>query len=671
MVSERDTLLLESSKRFDQLKDDFQYNLALLDARDKEIQRLEAVAESGTLRIKELDIDKKSLLGKIETLMQNENMRINQFDQEKANNKKRLLQLKEEIEHTVWTSGETLKSKERDLTSLRVELTQQKAEYEEQIESQRNDLTKTFERLLQQREDSFKEKERQIGGQIDTLSYKFEHLKNENTRLKTESVEQKRRADLLHEENELKDENYRKLLWKMDDERAAMQRSEDAFQRNLQQLTMQISEAKAEAEKAGAEGQREIDLARNDCQREKELRHSAEKIVEDTRRKFFDEETRYQRELSEGRSREEVLMHEINSLRMERDDALNRLTHGKAEIDAITLQHRGLMRDLGSTKDDLLLTSKILEETEARLRTQEAQAEQDREAAIQALEVSESRARDEMFSFKDDAMHIQDKLKGDFEKARAQLKAEHEEHVRESNRVFDEKIKQLKSKLDEATSETARFRIQLGERDHELSEEKAEAAALKLRIRLHESQATASKDQIDRLQRHVDQSLLSPQQHASDSVRDSMRSSYGSDPERGSGIGFGRQSSFSYGKVPESPMFSEDFGPASVPLSPEPTPNRKFSFETRPMLHPNNYTDMSPSRMHAYGAYTGGAYAGGSPTGFQNGRSPPAIATIHEGLPAASPLTTEDPIVMENERLKTIIKDVSSFRMHIKYVKFP
>jgi hypothetical protein len=32
--------------------------------------------------------------------------------------------------------------------------------------------------------------------------------------------------------------------------------------------------------------------------------------------------------------------------------------------------------------------------------------------------------------------------------------------------------------------------------------------------------------------------------------------------------------------------------------------------------------------------------------------------------PVSSPLTVEDPLVAENERLKTIIKDVSSYLQH-------
>lgn len=41
LVEERDQLLIESSRRFEKLKDDFEYNLSLIQARDSEMERLD------------------------------------------------------------------------------------------------------------------------------------------------------------------------------------------------------------------------------------------------------------------------------------------------------------------------------------------------------------------------------------------------------------------------------------------------------------------------------------------------------------------------------------------------------------------------------------------------------------------------------------------------------
>lgn len=83
-IEDRDQLLIESSKRFEQLKDDFQYNLRLLEARDREISRLEGIIEKQGREKEDLESQVKNLLARIESIQQKEKERIDKFEQEKA-----------------------------------------------------------------------------------------------------------------------------------------------------------------------------------------------------------------------------------------------------------------------------------------------------------------------------------------------------------------------------------------------------------------------------------------------------------------------------------------------------------------------------------------------------------------------------------------------------------
>ncbi len=83
-IEDRDQLLIESSKRFEQLKDDFQYNLRLLEARDREISRLEGIIEKQGREKEDLESQVKNLLSRIESIQQKEKERIDKFEQEKA-----------------------------------------------------------------------------------------------------------------------------------------------------------------------------------------------------------------------------------------------------------------------------------------------------------------------------------------------------------------------------------------------------------------------------------------------------------------------------------------------------------------------------------------------------------------------------------------------------------
>lgn len=87
MILERDKLLLESSKRYEQLKEDFQYNLTLIEARDQEIERLEGSAQQSERVCEELQLQVRSLSARLEALQQKEVERLQKMDSDKQNNK--------------------------------------------------------------------------------------------------------------------------------------------------------------------------------------------------------------------------------------------------------------------------------------------------------------------------------------------------------------------------------------------------------------------------------------------------------------------------------------------------------------------------------------------------------------------------------------------------------
>lgn len=194
LVTERDQLLLETSHHFDNLREDFQYNLTLLEARDNEIERLEKIILiKQELEEKYLQNEKK-LIAKIELLDIRDNERIEKHDQDKITNKRILQELREVVESMKWASEEESKSKMRENESLRDELHRLHSSREDSLESQRRDLTHTFEQLLSQREVNFTNKEREIAHQIAALDSKFEVLHTENSRIKAEYSESIRKC---------------------------------------------------------------------------------------------------------------------------------------------------------------------------------------------------------------------------------------------------------------------------------------------------------------------------------------------------------------------------------------------------------------------------------------------------------------------------------------------
>lgn len=86
-IEDRDQLLLDCSRQYQQLKDDFQYNLRLIEARDKEIGRLEGIIEKQGKEKEELEQQVRNLLTRIDSMQHKEKELIDKLDQDKAMNK--------------------------------------------------------------------------------------------------------------------------------------------------------------------------------------------------------------------------------------------------------------------------------------------------------------------------------------------------------------------------------------------------------------------------------------------------------------------------------------------------------------------------------------------------------------------------------------------------------
>jgi hypothetical protein len=86
MIEERDGLLKESTRRFDLLREDFQYNLSLLAARDKEIGRLQQLE----VKLEASEHEKDNLAKRVEMMMLKECEKEEKTHHDKIMNKVRV-----------------------------------------------------------------------------------------------------------------------------------------------------------------------------------------------------------------------------------------------------------------------------------------------------------------------------------------------------------------------------------------------------------------------------------------------------------------------------------------------------------------------------------------------------------------------------------------------------
>ena len=267
LIEERDNLIVEANKRFEQLKEDFSYNLILLGARDDEIRRLESEVTAKTEEIGKIDGDRRSLVSKVEVLEMRDTERAEKHVHEKNNSKRILQELRDVIESMKWAASEDSKAKAREIDALREDNRVLAASREESLESQRRDLTATFEQLILHREKHHNTREKKLGAKVLAMDERMEEMGTECTRLKSELQAALRNVEVQEKDLLLSKEKIQNLNWQIEDERGSNQRSTDVFERQIQAVNAELLSVRDAAEQVKADLQCQIEGAKQEAER--------------------------------------------------------------------------------------------------------------------------------------------------------------------------------------------------------------------------------------------------------------------------------------------------------------------------------------------------------------------------------------------------------------------
>jgi hypothetical protein len=244
IIAERDALLLDSAKRFEQLKEDFHYNLTLIEARDFEIDRLEKLAKQSTINFDDVDSQRKNAIIRLDSVERRESENRQKWDNNRVTLQATVNELLEVIKSLQFEHTEEINTKNREISQLIKQNEHLNTLRENALESQRYDLTTTFENMLQQAHNSKESTERDIAKQIGELELRYERIQTENHRIKSERDETNRLCEQLRDELSAKEELRRQTQWQLDDERSVKTVADDTLQRSLRQALIDLAGCK-------------------------------------------------------------------------------------------------------------------------------------------------------------------------------------------------------------------------------------------------------------------------------------------------------------------------------------------------------------------------------------------------------------------------------------------
>lgn len=128
----------------------------------------------------------------------------------------------------------------REIDYLRLEAQRASVARDECLESQRKDLIDTYEGIMHSNELAHQKKVDEISGQIEKLDKRIEQMQTESLKMKSDLAESHRHAEKLTTELSAAEEARRQLKWQLDDERSNKTVADDALQRQLLSVQLEL-----------------------------------------------------------------------------------------------------------------------------------------------------------------------------------------------------------------------------------------------------------------------------------------------------------------------------------------------------------------------------------------------------------------------------------------------
>lgn len=296
-----------------------------------------------------------------------------------------------------------------------------------------------------------------------------------------------------------------------------------------------------------------------------------EKRLEEARNVARQDISTLENELLERKNMEKLLRSELTNLKEERDVAIGRVSSSRLEADNVSSRARTLSVERNQLHKELDSSASKIRVLEDELKRVSEDYISYREETEKKELHQQQRATNELLENKSELLERMEELKKSHAEELKYVKDMYElNYIRKSDSTEAElkgTIAELQTKLSLLTKELQDANRQISNLHKDLDDEKSNCSALKLRLELCESQKVT-----------LQQELKKSQSYSSNSNRPNSSKVFlaaNSPPVHVKKSNFDIDQGISYNindrmddiEVP-SPIFSEDFGPVSIPSSP-------------------------------------------------------------------------------------------------------
>eukprot|EP01084_Bolivina_argentea_P162366 282582_1 len=158
----------ELGNLLDKLRDDFKYNLRLIDGRDVELDRYESMLEHVKACLKDKETEVGELSKHVEDLLNRESDIQERETATVIYWQAKCKDLRDGMDRLKWSKEEAIREARKEASKARAQLSKRVLEAEDALEVSRRELTASFEDIIGQREQESKSRESILQSEIDT-----------------------------------------------------------------------------------------------------------------------------------------------------------------------------------------------------------------------------------------------------------------------------------------------------------------------------------------------------------------------------------------------------------------------------------------------------------------------------------------------------------------------
>ncbi|XP_070187035.1 coiled-coil domain-containing protein 57-like isoform X2 [Littorina saxatilis] len=403
-LSEKDRQLSQQTAKFQKLKEDFKYNLKLLEERDQELERYDLAFTDVKAQLNVRNAEVSELQIKLDDTKKLQQREQQARDELHASYQQRLREKQAEIEAFKNAKNGELQQERNEFDSLRRTLQRQLTELQAELEKQRQELSMEFEDAMKKREHEFRAQVDEMNAKVLEYDLKAQLLSKELALVRGEEKKQSEQAEeAFHGQRELekqlkqaqwqvadvtamKDARIKELSEKLRHQEKATALLQEDFQRKYAELDRSMREHEASAQRVKAScSEKEEALVQERQQLQSQLEDAQIQIRQ---LQWTNSDLKKDHEVTVERLREE-----LQQLQSRWDSNLKDMSRDTVSRDVeLQAAHEEISRlksDLAQRKDDLDRYKKELlqaTEREKSLDQSKTQAELDWQRRCEELE---------------------------------------------------------------------------------------------------------------------------------------------------------------------------------------------------------------------------------------------------------------------------------------------